>query len=275
MIHLNLLSKKIIWLTVIVLFFTLPVLSQQVTKPGIAFKPADDSNVSIFIVLDELPEQYFLFTMPEIFTGKNLSEGLFNSDLKPWNIDGNYGTRTVKNAKYKYTVELVLNKLKNEFWLAWTIKFTNKSKNSLQDLAAFNCLTMDRAPLFKDTGMYRTWVKNEKGDTVLLKNVQKTTGNGRRTMQFYPVVGGITLAESPWVNGWNVNSPALLSGNSVWLQSADGNWKIETIVDGQPAFFFNNWEPDHGCIHSSPLLAKELKPSETATVGGRFRFIKK
>ena len=248
--------------------------SQQLAESEIFFKPADESNVSIFLVLKKLPDQYFLFTIPEIFTGKNLGKGLFNGDLKPWSINGNYGTRSVKNSKYSYTVELKLNEIENEYWLAWTIKFKNKSKASLHDLAAFNCLTMDRAPHFKDTTMSRTWAKDQFDKPILLKNIQKTSGGGRRTMQFYPVIGGIDLAESPWINGWDVNATTRLSGNSVWLESVDGNWKIETIVDGQPAFFFNNWEADHGCIHSSPLLAKELKPGEMATASGRFRFFK-
>lgn len=212
--------------------------------------------------------------MPEIFTGKNLGTGLFNADLKPWNINKNYGTRGVKNSKYSYKVKLLLNQKDNEYWLGWTIKFKNKSKVSLYDLAAFNCLTMDRAALFKDTAMNRTWSKDKFNKPILLKNIEKTSGEWRRTMQFYPVIGGIDLAKSPWINGWNVNATTMLSGNSVWLNSVDGNWKIETIIDGQPAFFFNNWEPDHGCIHSSPLLAKELKPGETAVAKGRFRFLK-
>ena len=261
-------------LITICIFICSSVFSQQIIEPEISFKPADESHISIFIVLKELPDQYFLFTMPEIFTGKNLGKGLFNGDLIPWDIDGNYGTRSVRNSKYSYTVDLVLNQKENEYWLGWTIKFKNKSKVSLYDLAAFNCLTMDRALLFKDTSMSRTWAKNQFAVPILIKNIKKTSGGGRRTMQFYPVSGGIDLTQSPWINGWNVNATTMLSGNSVWLESIDGNWKIETIVDGQPAFFFNNWESDHGCIHSSPLLAKELKPGETAVAKGRFRFFK-
>lgn len=248
----------------------LPVFSQS----PIAFKPADESNVSIFLILEELPNQYFLFTMPEIFTARNLRQGLFNSDLKPWLIRGNSGIRSVKNAKYSYAVELTLDHKGNEYWMAWTIKFKNKSKTSLHDLAAFNCLTMDRAPLFKDTTMSRTWAKDQSGKPIIFNSIKKTVGDGRRTMQFYPVVGGIDLPNSPWISGWNVIAPTILSGNSVWLDSIDGNWKIETIVDGQPAYFFNNWEHDHGCIHSSPLLAKELLPGQTATASGKFRFSK-
>ncbi|RZK60770.1 MAG: hypothetical protein EOO91_00200 [Pedobacter sp.] len=248
--------------------------SQQKIEPLIAFKPADESNISIFIVLKELPGQYFLFTVPEIFTGKNLEKGLFNADLKPWTIKGNHGSRKVKNSKYGYSVDLDLTEHAREYWLTWKIKFTNKSKTPLFDLAAFNCLTMDRAPLFKDISMERTWAKNEFDQTISLASVEKTAGNGRRTMQFYPVIGGINLAESPWIVNWNVNANTMLSGKSVWLESKDSSWKIETTVDGQPAFFFNNWEHDHGCIHSAPLVAKELKPGQTATTTGKFKFSK-
>ena len=112
-------------LITICIFICSSVFSQQIIEPEISFKPADESHISIFIVLKELPDQYFLFTMPEIFTGKNLGKGLFNGDLIPWDIDGNYGTRSVRNSKYSYTVDLVLNQKENEYWLGWTIKFKN------------------------------------------------------------------------------------------------------------------------------------------------------
>jgi hypothetical protein len=256
------------------LIYSLNSFSQEKKENGISFKAADKSNVSIFIVLKELPDQFFLFTIPEIFTGKSLNNGLFNADLIPWKLNGNTATRTVENTNYSYDIRLNLNHKESEYWMEWTIKFKNNSKLSLYDLAAFNCLTMNFAPLFKDTTMSRTFAKDQFGKPIMLKNILKTSGNGRRNMQFYPVMGGIDLEESPWINNWNVISKTILSGNRIWLNSIDGKWKIETIVDGQPAFFFNNWEHDHGCIHSSPLLTKELKPSQTAIASGKFRFIK-
>ena len=51
---------------------------------------ADKSDVSVFIILKNLPKQRFLFTVPEIFTGVGLKEGLFNSDRQPWHLNGNY-----------------------------------------------------------------------------------------------------------------------------------------------------------------------------------------
>lgn len=266
------LGMLIIWMGISGISLKLSA-QNEIDRP-ISFQPADDSNISIFLVLKNLPEQYFLFTVPEIFTGQNLKSGLFNGDLKPWRIKGNYGTRSVRNAKYAYTVALYLGHKGAEHWMEWKIIFKNKSKESLHDLAAFNCLTMDRAPLFKDTEMLRTWANDQSGNPVLLQNIKKTSGDKRRTMQFYPVSEGIDLAKSPWISGWNVNNNTLLSGKSVWLKSVDGTWKAETSVDGQPAFFFNNWEPDHGCIHSSPLLAKEVKPGETVTASGKFKFTK-
>ena len=134
---------------------------------------------------------------------------------------------------------------------------------------------MDRAPLFKDTGMVRTWVKDETGKTTLLSTIQKTQGPNRRTMQFYSAAGGIAdVTKSNWINTWIILSPTTLSGNSVWLQSKDGNWKIETKVNERVAYFFNNWEAEHGCIHASPLLARELKSGKTAVASGSFIFTK-
>ena len=265
-------KKLSLWFLILIVGVSKSTFAQE--KLGIAFLPADESNVSIFIVLDDLPEQYFLFTVPEIITSRNFKQGMFNADMKAWTIKNNQATRKVKKGPYKYQVMMTLQEEKDKFWVNWQIKFENNSKDTLVDIAAFNCLTMHHAPLFKDTTMIRTWVRNNVGEVVSLKDVAKVQGEGRRTMQFYPASGGLDLSESPWLRDWRVISPTQLSGNTMWLNSIDGKWKVETIVDGQTAYFFNNWEGDHGCIHASPLIAKELKPMQTAVVKGRFVFSK-
>ncbi len=266
--------KKIFYLLLATCLFNTEAFTQKKAKPGIAFKAADKSRVSVFIVLKDLPKQRFLFTVPEIFTGRNLKEGLFISDLQPWHIKENKAKRGRKNNLYGYEISLELHENETALWLDWIIRFENNSSASLFDLAAFNCLTMNYAPLFQDTAMSRSWANNQSGKTILLQDVKKTKGNGRRTMQFYPVIGGIDLANSNWINNWNVTSPDTLSGNKMWLESADGKWKIETVVNGQTAYFFNNWEGDHGCIHASPLFAKEIKAGEKTTASGSFTFIR-
>jgi hypothetical protein len=256
-------------------FFSSAAFAQKKAQPGIAFKAADKSHVSVFIVLKDLPKQRFLFTVPEIFTGRNLKQGLFNSDLNPWKIRGQQASRGRRDSLYRYDIKLQLKENGTESRLDWIIEFENNSPTSLFDLAAFNCLTMNFAPMFQDTLMNRTWVKDTNGNTRLLKDVNKTTGPNKRTMQFYHAAGGVAdLAKNDWINNWNVVSPDTLSGNKMWLASEDGKWKIETVVDGQTAYFFNNWEGDHGCIHASPLFAKELKAGEKATASGSFRFIR-
>lgn len=250
--------------------------SQKNTTQGIAFMAADKSGVSVFIILKDLPKQRFLFTVPEIFTAVGLKEGLFNYDRQPWHLKGNNAEKQAENGLYAYHILLQLHEEGNTFWVNWKITFENKSTQSLYDLAAFNCLNMNYADYFKDTAMTRTYVKDQSGKTISVKTILKTQGDNKRTMQFYLVAGGIEdLTKNTWPNGWGVTAPTLLSGNSMWVESVDAAWKIETIVDGQVAYFFNNWEADHGCIHASPLLAKELKPGETSTVTGSFRFTKK
>jgi hypothetical protein len=250
---------------------------QQSEKPGISFEAADDSDVSIFIVLKDLPEQKFLFTVPEIFLAENFKEGAFMAELVPWQFKDNTIFRKSHGNRLAYRVDMSANQKDNVYWINWTINFENKSKDTIRNLSAFNCLTMHHAPMFKDTAMVNTWVKDAKGDTISLKSVQRLTGNGRRTMQFYPSANGIKdLHTIPWLRDWQVISPQTLSGNSMWLYSPDKSWKIETMTEGkgQPAFFFNNFEHDHGCIHSSPLLAQKLAPGETTSVSGKFIFTK-
>ena len=266
-------AKKSVFALLISTFLNATAFAQKKIPDGISLLPADKSNVSIFIVLKDLPDQYFLFTIPEIFTGQSLKEGLFNADHTPWKINKHGAKRKLKTDKYQYQVKLKLLHTRNIYVVDWKITFTNNSTETLYDLAAFNCLTMDRAPIFKDTGMVRTWVKDQTGKTTSLSTIQKTQGPHQRTMQFYSAAGGITdLTKSNWINTWNVLSPATLSGNSVWIYSKDENWKIETRVNEQAAYFFNNWEADHGCIHASPLLARELKAGKTAVASGSFIF---
>ena len=266
-------AKKSVFTLLISTLLNATAFAQKKIPDGISLLPADKSNVSIFIVLKDLPNQYFLFTMPEIFTGQSLKEGLFNADHTPWKVNKYGAKRKLKTDKYQYQVKLKLLHTRNSYVVDWKIFFTNNSSETLYDLAAFNCITMDRAPLFKDIGMVRTWVKDQTGKPTLLNTIQKSQGPNRRTMQFYSAAGGIAdLTKSNWINTWNVLSPAILSGHSVWIQSKDGNCKIETRVNEQVAYFFNNWEAGHGCINASPLLARELKAGKTAVVSGSFIF---
>jgi hypothetical protein len=131
---------------------------------------------------------------------------------------------------------------------------------------------MNTAPLFKDIHMERTTVHDASGNSILLKDVRKSQGDGRRTMQFYPSVNGINLAASDWIKQWNVISDQPLSGTHVSITSTDAKWVFENNVKGNVAYFFNNWEGDHGCVHASPLLARELKPGRKAKASGEFRF---
>lgn len=269
-------AKESVFVLLITILSNATAFAQKEIPRGISLLPADKSNVSIFIVLKDLPGQYFLYTVPEIFTGQSLKQGLFNADHTPWKVNKHGAKRKLKLGKYEYQVRLKLQHTGNSYVVNWKINFANNSTETLYDLTAFNCLTMDRAPLFKDTGMVRTWVKDKAGKPTLLNTIQKTQGPHRRTMQFYGAAGGIAdLTKSNWINTWNVLSPDTLSGNSIWIKSKDGNWKIETTVNEQVAYFFNNWEPDHGCIHASPLLARELKAGKTAVASGSFIFTKK
>ena len=143
----------------------------------------------------------------------------------------------------------------------------------MYDVAAFNCWTMNFAPLFKDTKMERSWVYDLNGNKKSLKDVAKTQGPGRRTMQFYPAAGGIAdLSKSGWIQQWDVASPETLAVKKISIVSTDGRWVFENWVNGKVAYFFNNWEEDHGCFHASPLMAKELKPGASAHASGNFKF---
>jgi hypothetical protein len=238
----------------------------------------DDARVAIALTIDDLPDQTFIFTIPEVFTlrGSEGGQGGLGSFAgQQWKITDDGATVYAEDKDYKYSIQLGLAEKKMEYSLNWKISFQNKSDHTLYDLAAFNCVSMKAAPLFKDDLLERTWVKDMAGNKKLIRDVAKTQGEGRRTMQFYPAKGGVKdLSKSFWLQQWDVNSKETLSGNRVYIVSKDAKWTVDTKVDGQVAYFFNNFEKTHGCIHAAPLLSARLKPGRTAVASGSINLIK-
>jgi len=231
-----------------------------------------DGRAGVEITINEMPGQKFVLEIPEIFMVQEIRNGLYNYSKQVWDLEDDEAEMILTDGKYKHKISLKAVNTKNSIGLKWKINFKNNSDSSLYDLAAFNCWTFNTAPLFKDTKMERSYVNDASGNKKFLKDVDKTQGGGRRNMQFYPAVGGIDLSKSPWLAQWIVTSKEALSGDKVSLVSNDSKWLFENIVDGKVAFFFNNWEHDHGCLHASPLLSKELKPGKSATAKGIFKF---
>jgi hypothetical protein len=229
-------------------------------------------RVGLAITINDMPGQKFVLEIPEIFMVQSIRSGLYNYSNQVWNISNEGAKMVLSDNKYTHTIDLKVKSTKKSIGLKWKIAFTNNSDSTLYDLAAFNCWTMNEAPLFKDVSMERSTVKDSQGNEIFLKTVQRTQGDGRRNMQFYPAAGGINLTQSPWLNQWNVTSPQTLSGKKVSIRSTDGKWMFENCVKDDVAFFFNNWEGDHGCVHASPIIARELKPGNTAKASGSFKF---
>jgi hypothetical protein len=220
--------------------------------------------------LQAFPDQEFMLVFPEWFTSDELNMVTrFNWDLKPYVAIGSW-----ESESYASTLTIRFKQSEQKVELEWDYEFKNGSDKDVTNLAAFNCLNLNWAPLFKDLAMERTWIGDEKGKDVLLKQIVKTQGEGKRTMQFYPAIGGIELDQYRLIARWQVTSPTHLSGNRVRVESKDGRWQLETIVDGPVAYFFNNWEEDHGCIHTAPLFPS-ITPGESAMVKGWIIFTKR
>jgi hypothetical protein len=220
--------------------------------------------------LPAFPDQEFMLVFPEWFTSNKLNTVTrFNWDLNPYVAIGSW-----EKESYTSTLTIRLKQSEQKVELVWNYEFTNNSAQLVTNLAAFNCLNLNWAPLFKDLAMERTWVKDKNGKEVLLKEIVKTQGEGKRTMQFYPAKNGIKLDQYRLIARWEVTCPTHLSGDRVKLISKDDRWQLETIVDGPVAYFFNNWEEDHGCIHTAPLLPS-IAPGKSAKAKGRIIFTKR
>lgn len=269
-------QKKIPVFLAFVMICALHLPAQQLNKKlSLLMEPADaQGRVAIAVTSTEMPGQKFVIELPEIFTLQNSGSGLFNYSKQVWKYSEQGAEMVLADAKYQYGIKLKLVGSKKMMGIKWDMSFTNNTDSTRYDLAAFNCFTMNFAPLFKDTKMERTFVYDSAGNKILLKDVRKNQGAGKRNMQFYPAYNGIDLTQSNWINQWGVNSNQYLTGKKISVLSTDENWIFENCVDGKVAFFFNNWEQDHGCVHASPLLKRELHAGETAKASGMFLFKK-
>lgn len=270
------LLKPIIYPT---LFLAITLTScAQLRTHKMHLKTTDDARVAMSLTVDEIPDQQIILTMPEVFTLNGFeggAGGLGNFNGQDWKITKDGASVQLKDENYEYSLVYKLVEKPGKYSLVWDLIYTNNSDHALENLSAFNCVSMKLAPLFKDDSMTRTWVTDKNGEKKLIKDVAKTQGKGRRTMQFYPSASGIKdLSKLQWINQWDVNSTEVLSGKDVYIISKDNKWKIDTKVDGDVAYFFNNFEITHGCIHAAPLLSASLKPGETAKSSGSINLIK-
>lgn len=229
-------------------------------------------GLGLAITITDLPSQRFVLEIPEVFTLQGFSGGLLGYKRQNWTFNHDGANMNLADGKFRYSIQLKIVKSKNSIGLKWNISFKNLSDSTLCDLASFNCWSMNAAPLFKDLSMKRTFVYNSVREKIPLGDVHKNQEIGKRTMQFYPAIAGIDLPKSLWINQWGVISDQHLSGKKVSIVSTDSSWLFENIINGKVAYFFNNWESNHGCLHVSPLLAKELRLGETTEANGIFRF---
>ncbi|QDU95966.1 hypothetical protein [Lignipirellula cremea] len=218
--------------------------------------------------LTEFPENDFLLIFPEWITGREASW-----HVRPqWRLTGSTAVATWQEDEVAFRMEVQHRLTETGPELRWAIRFSNDSRRKLTDVAAFNCFNLVDAPAFKDLGMNRTWVAEAKGQRVRLADVKKT--KGPRTMQFYPARGGLPLAEFERYSRYAVTSKETLAGDRIGVDSVDGKWTLECVIDQPAAFFFNNWEDDHGCIHAAPQLG-DVAPGESAAASGHIRFTRR
>lgn len=269
--------KKCSYILLLVLLFPFLLPAQQSKKlPKMLLEDADaGGRAAIAIHISEMPNQKFVLEIPEVFTLRETNGDLYNYAKQNWKYNSTGAELNYEDKKFQYSIKLKIVSTKKSVGLNWNISCKNNLGSTMYDVAAFNCFTMNFAPLFKDTKMERSWVYDIDGKKKSIKEVAKTQGPGRRTMQFYPAVGGVQdLSKTGWIQQWDVTSPETLSVKKVSIVSTDGRWVFENWVNGKVAYFFNNWEEDHGCLHASPLMAKELKPGASAYASGTFKFTK-
>jgi hypothetical protein len=236
-----------------------------------------ESPMSIKWTVDFLPGEVFRMCYPENFNAAAGPKPYFlvhcRKDLTfYWKFDEDraeaYGSDPIGK------MHLMLAAGEDEKALRWSLSFQNVSGELLENVSAFNCLNLCNTPLFRDLALERTRVRSRDGQWVALRDVPKMLG-ADTNKQYYPCIDGIDLKvrmATSQTTGWGI-SPAVLSGDRIVVDSVDGKWTLESIVHGQVAYFFTNWEAtDAGCIHAAPLFG-DVRPDEEMTVEGRIRFI--
>ncbi|MBA4388848.1 MAG: hypothetical protein C0404_12770 [Verrucomicrobia bacterium] len=239
-----------------------------------------ESPMSIKWSADFLPGQVFRMCYPENFS---VAGGLKDSrrhfmvhcrkDLTfNWEFGDDHAEASGSDPIGK--VHLVLNADVAGRSLRWSMSFRNSTDTVLAKVSAFNCLNLANAPLFRDLELQRTRTRGADGNWVTLRDVPKEL-RADTSMQCYPTAGGIDMVNhlaGSKSHGWGV-ARAVLSGDRIVVDSVDGRWMLESIVDGQVAYFFTNWAADDaGCIHAAPLFG-DVGPGEEVSVGGRIRFV--
>lgn len=189
-----------------------------------------------------------------------------------WKTTKDGATAEWKSGPYSMRLEMTFKKTDTARSLNWQYHFTNGSGAALTDVASFNCFNLVDAPSFIDLEMKRTRVSNKDGKSVCLCDVKKTIG--KRTMQFYPARGSLNLAEFERFSRYGVTSTQALDGDRISVTSRNGKWTVQCIVEGRVAYFFNNWESDHGCIHAAPWLGN-VEAGKSATAKGSIVFARR
>ena len=232
------------------LFLPIAMLSAEGEQVGIKWEKAKywHSLKPISFRVKEFPDDLFLLIFPEWLTSREKSW-----HVRPiWKTDGGKATAEWVAEGVSVKLKIEYTQLGKECVLKWNYEVTNGSEQDLRDVALFNCFNLVDAPAFVDREMKRTWIRNGRKNTVQLSTVKKTKAT--RTIQFYPAKGGLTLPEFERFMRYGATSTQELVGDRIAIDSKDGKWTVESIVDGQVAYFFNNWESTHGCIHAAPLL---------------------
>jgi len=212
--------------------------------------------------LPELPRDQFLIIFPEWITSREK-----NWHGRPtWKKEPNRAVGTWESDDCVLTITIQAEGERGNRVVKWSYQFTNDSTVDLTDVAAFNCFNLVDAPTFKDLSMRRTWVGSKAGKRMRLVDVPKTKGT--RTMQFYPAKQGLPLTEFERFMRYGVTGKTELSGDRIGVDSADGKWTLQCIVEGRVAYFFNNWESDHGCIHAAPVFGN-IPAGKTGRAQGR------
>ena len=236
----------------------------------IEFQRDPEKKMPVTWTVDYLPGNEFGMCFPENFTARDTEAFLAGWTTEmAWRFSENLAEGAAADERGELDIRIF--EQPDEHAVCWDMCYRNTSTHDLAEVASFNCLSLSGAPLFRDLPMERTRVRAGAGNWVDLRNVAKTAG--RRTIQFYPAAGGIALEAHPWVQRFEITSEQVLAGDRIVVDSTDGEWRLENVVESPVAFFFNNWEPHAGCVHVAPLYGS-VRSGETVTVRGKIRFLR-
>lgn len=202
-------------------------------------------------VLPQLPGEEFRIAIPELISDRRqaiLPWGFASPDFEIRKDLAQLQIEVPGRIGMEATIRFLEEKIEA------SVRVTNLSTDTWDDLNAFTCFACTKAPSFHNPDLRRTYIPMGGALKPIAELfAKKSPGSDPKT--FFAVAGGPLLDDLWACRQLRQRYADPASTACACLASADGRW-VAGIHTQQPAYLFNN--RDLSCIHADPLLGTVL-----------------